>query len=106
MCPSLLSYHCATVAIMGTRRKRSISVPPDLDSKIEAAAAEAGMTYSGWLMEAARREFTIRAGLDAVRKFEREHGSFSPEELGEAAEWAKATIQRSKRTGQRRRRSA
>ncbi|HVL89789.1 MAG TPA: hypothetical protein VM841_06090 [Actinomycetota bacterium] len=91
---------------MGLRKKRSISVPPDLDSKIEAAAIEAGMTYSGWLMHAARKEFTIRAGLEAVIAFEREHGRFTAQELAEAAEWAATSVRRGKRTGARQRRTA
>jgi len=33
---------------MVSRKKRSISMPPELDSSIEAAAAE-GTSYSGWL---------------------------------------------------------
>ncbi len=97
-----LCYHSG----MGTRKKRSISVPPDLDSKIESAASKAGMTYSGWLMQAARKEFTIRAGLAAVAEFEREHGRFSPEELAEAAEWAESVVRRGKRTRPGRSRTA
>ena len=48
---------------MAVRKKRSISLPPDLDAEIAAAAAQAGMTYSSWLAATARKEFTIRAGL-------------------------------------------
>ena len=66
------------------RKKRSISMPPDLDTDIEAAASAAGMTYSGWLAEMARKEFMVQAGLDAVDGFERDNGSFTPEELAEA----------------------
>jgi hypothetical protein len=84
---------------MPTRKKRSISVPPDLDAKIAAAAAEAGQTYSAWLADTARKEFTIQAGLEAVREFERERGAFTPVELAEAEEWAAQAIERSKRTG-------
>jgi hypothetical protein len=91
---------------MAVRKKRSISVPPELDAQIEAAAAQAGMTYSAWLAATARKEFTIRAGLDAVAQFEREHGAFSAEELAEAEEWAKGAIERGKRTGGRRSRTA
>jgi hypothetical protein len=91
---------------MAVRKKRSISVPPELDAQIEAAAAQAGVTYSAWLAATARKEFTIRAGLDAVAQFEREHGAFSAEELAEAEEWAKGAIERGKRTGSRRRRTA
>jgi hypothetical protein len=34
------------------------------------------MTYSGWVAATARKELTIRAGLDAVTEFERDHGAF------------------------------
>jgi hypothetical protein len=91
---------------MAVRKKRSISMPPDLDAAIEAAATEAGMTYSAWLAAAARKEFAIRAGLDAVTQFEREHGAFSADELAEAEAWARDAMARSKRTGARQRRSA
>jgi hypothetical protein len=49
---------------MGVGKKRPISMTPELDSRIESAAAE-GTSYSGWLAAVARKEFTIRAGLDA-----------------------------------------
>ena len=35
-------------------------MPPELDSRIEAAAAAEGTSYSGWLAAVARKEFTIR----------------------------------------------
>jgi hypothetical protein len=91
---------------MATRKKRSISMPPDLDAAIEAAAAAAGTTYSGWLAETARKEFTIRAGLAAVAAYEKEEGAFSAQELVEAEAWALAAIERSRRSGNRSRRSA
>jgi hypothetical protein len=91
---------------MVVRKKRSISMPPDLDTNIEAAASAAGMTYSGWLAAMARKEFKVRAGLDAVAGFEKEHGSFTPDELAEAETWAKEALVRSNRTGARRRRTA
>jgi hypothetical protein len=81
-------------------------MPPDLDAEIEAAASAAGMTYSGWLAATARKEFTIREGLNAVAEFERQHGAFSAEELAEANSWAKTAIARSKRTGSRTRKTA
>ena len=86
---------------MAVRKKRSISMPPDLDTHIEAAAAAEGMTYSGWLAAMARKEFMVRAGLDAVAGFEKEHGSFTPDELTEAETWAKEALVRSHRTGAR-----
>ena len=63
-------------------------MPPELDSRIESAAAAEGTSYSGWLAAVARKEFTIRAGLGAVAGFERSHGRFTPEELAEAETWA------------------
>ncbi len=90
------------------RKKRSISMPPELDSAIETAAAAAGMTYSGWLADVARREFLITRGLDAVAAFEAERGPFTAEEVADAAAWAEQAIKRSRRTGtrSRQRRSA
>ena len=81
------------------RKKRSISIPPDLDAEIAAAAAQAGMSYSAWLADTARKEFTIRAGLAAVGQFEADHGAFTPEELSAAEEWAATAVNRAKRTG-------
>lgn len=103
---AVLSYSCTTIVAMVVRKKRSISMPPDLDTNIEAAASAAGMTYSGWLAAMARKEFMLRAGLDAVAGFEKEHGSFTPDELAEAETWATETLVRSNRTGARRRQTA
>jgi len=96
-------YYLASMAV---RKKRSISMPPELDSRIESAAAAEGTSYSGWLVAVARKEFTIRAGLDAVAAYERSHGRFTPDELAEAETWANEALARSKRTGSRRQRSA
>jgi hypothetical protein len=78
---------------MPVRKKRSISIPPDLDAEIAAAAEAAGMSYSAWVAETARKEFTIRAGLAAVGQYEAEHGAFTPAELAEADEWAAGVTQ-------------
>ena len=91
---------------MAVRRKRSISIPPDLDEQIETAAERAGMTYSGWLAATARKEFIIQSGLRGVAEFERQHGAFTPEELAEAERWADDTAKRAKRSGGRQRKSA
>jgi hypothetical protein len=84
---------------MAVRKKRSISMPPELDTQIADAAAQAGMSYSAWLADTARKEFTIRAGLAAVSQFEADHGAFTPAELSEAEQWAAAAVQRASRTG-------
>jgi len=84
---------------MAVRKKRSISMPPDLDAEIAAAAAQAGMSYSAWLADTARKEFTIRAGLAAVSQFEQDYGAFSSGELAEPEEWATTAVERARRTG-------
>ena len=84
---------------MAVRKKRSISMPPELDAEIAAAAAEAGMSYSAWLADTARKEFTIRAGLAAVGQFEHDHGAFSAAEMADADEWAAQAIERASRAG-------
>jgi hypothetical protein len=91
---------------MAVRKKRSISLPPDLDAEIADAAAQAGMTYSSWLAATARKEFTIRAGLAAVAQFQDEHGAFTPSELADADQWAAQAIERASQTGTTQRRSA
>jgi hypothetical protein len=98
-----LCYH----AVVAIRKKRSISMPPDLDAEIAAAAAEEGISYSAWLASTARKEFTIRAGLAAVSQYEHDHGAFSTDEIADADAWAAQAIQRSGQTGTpARRRSA
>jgi hypothetical protein len=87
------------VDVMAVRKKRSISLPPELDAEIALAAAQAGMSYSAWLADTARKEFTIRAGLAAVSEFERDHGAFTAGELAEAEEWAAGAAERARRTG-------
>ena len=85
----LLCYHEG----MAVRKKRSISIPPDLDAEIAAAAAAAGMSDSAWVAETARKEFTIRAGLAAVGQYEAEYGAFTTAEIAEADEWAATATQ-------------
>jgi hypothetical protein len=91
---------------MAVRRKRSISVPPDLDAQILTEAARDGVTYSAWLTTTARKELMIRAGLSAVAEVERELGRFTDEELADAEKWARETIERSRRTAAREQRAA
>jgi hypothetical protein len=51
------------------------------------------MSYSAWVAETARKEFTIHAGLAAVSQYEAEHGAFTPAEIAEADEWAATVTQ-------------
>lgn len=98
-----LSYYCATISAMAVRKKRSVSIPPDLDAEIAAAAAQEGMSYSAWLAETARKEFTIRAGLAGVKEFEAEYGALSPQEQADADRWAAEVIHRAEQSGSHRR---
>ena len=76
-------------------------MPPDLDAEIAAAAADAGLSYSAWLADTARKEFTIRAGLAAVSQFEQDHGPFAAAELADAEGWAGQAIERACHSGAR-----
>ena len=69
-------------------------MPPELDAEIAAAAQQAGVSYSAWLAQTARKEFTIRAGLAAVSQFEKDHGTFSPAEIADADDWAARALDR------------
>jgi hypothetical protein len=84
---------------MAVRKKRSISMPPELDAEIAAAAAQEGLSYSAWLADTARKEFTIRAGLAAVSQFEREHGALSAAEIADADAWAAGAVKRAGEAG-------
>jgi hypothetical protein len=91
---------------MPVRKKRSVSIPADLDTSIADAAKAAGMSYSGWLTAIARQELTLRAGLAAVAAYERNEGAFTSQETAEAEAWARAALDRAGRTGGKTRRSA
>jgi hypothetical protein len=79
---------------MADRVKRSVSMPPDVDARIAAAAAAEGMSYSAWLARGALRELTIRDGLAAVAEYEAEHGAFTAEERAEADAWVAGVLAR------------
>ena len=85
---------------MAVRKKRSISMPPELDAEIAAAAASEGVSYSAWLATTARKEFTIRAGLAAVGQYEHDHGAFTADEIADADAWAAEAVERSDRRGE------
>ena len=65
-----------------TARKLSISVPPEVEKTIKAAAAEEGKPVSAWLAEAATEKAHAAASQAAgrtaarelVAEYEREHG--------------------------------
>jgi hypothetical protein len=79
---------------MAERVKRSISVPPELDAQIAAAASAEGLSYSAWLARGAERELKIRDGLAAMAEYEAEHGAFTVEERAEADTWVAGVLAR------------
>lgn len=64
--------------------KIAISVDADVHAGIVAAAADAGVSVSAWITEAARRALQVAAGLRAVAEWEAINGEFSEEELAAA----------------------
>lgn len=91
---------------MSVRRKRSISLRPELDAEIEAEAAKEGMTYSGWVANAVSNELKVRAGLAAVAEVEEQLGGFTAKEIADADDWVQKAIARSGRTSSRARHAA
>ncbi len=77
---------------MAIRHKRSISLPPDLDAAIEAAAAAAGTTVSGWMAETAQHRLNVEAGRRAIAEWEAEHGPLTADELADGLARARALL--------------
>ena len=70
-----------------TVRKLSISVPPEVDETIKAAAADQGISVSAWLAEAATEKARAAAlhtpgraaARELVAEYESEHGPLPAE---------------------------
>jgi metal-responsive CopG/Arc/MetJ family transcriptional regulator len=62
----------------------TVSIESDLASEVRDAAEADEQNVSAWLADAARRRLANRRLADLVAEWEREHGSFSPEELAAA----------------------
>lgn len=78
-----LSYHLCYHVAMVQRDKRSVSFPPELAKAIDAAAAESGTSFSGWIAETALHRLRLEAGRRGVAEWEAEHGPLSERELAE-----------------------
>lgn len=72
--------------------KLAITVDPKIYDKILAAAARDGVSVSAWMTGAAREALRRRAGLAAIAEWEKEHGSFSAEEMNEARSSVRAQL--------------
>lgn len=89
-----LCYHCA----MAQRSKRSISLPPELASAIDDAAAADKTTFSAWLADTAAHRLRMDAGRRAIAGWEAEHGPLSAEELADGLARARAVLGRRRPT--------
>lgn len=90
-----LSYHLYYHWVVAQRDKRSVSFPPELADAIDAAAAEAGSTFSVWVAETAAHRLALEAGWSGVAAWERAHGALSEIELAEGLSRARALLRRS-----------
>ncbi|MCC3771562.1 DUF1778 domain-containing protein [Streptomyces sp. UNOC14_S4] len=78
-----------------TARKLSISVPPEVEETIKAAAAEEGKPVSAWLAEAAVEKAQTAAlhaqgraaARELVAEYENEHGKLPEESRQRAREF-------------------
>ncbi len=57
-----------------TVRRLSISLPSDTEHNIRTEAAQAGVSISEWIAEAAEHAARIKDGRRGVAEFEAEHG--------------------------------
>lgn len=67
--------------------KMSISLPPELDAEIRAAADADGLSLSAWIAATASRELRRRAARDFTAWYQQEHGAWSDEEVAAADAW-------------------
>ena len=77
---------------MAQREKRSVSLPPELTRRIEAAALATGASFSAWLAEAAARRLRLQDGRAGIAEWEQEHGALTVEELADGRERARALL--------------
>jgi hypothetical protein len=77
-----------------------VSFPPELDARIEAAAAAAGVTVSAWIARLVEDRLISEEGMRAMAEYENLFGAFTAEELAvadasidEAAAVAKRTYE-------------
>jgi len=81
---------------MAQREKRSVSLPPELASAIDEAAAASGTTFSAWITETASHRLRLEVGRRGVAAWEAEHGPLSEKELAEGLARARELLGRSK----------
>jgi len=91
-----MSYRLYYHRRMTQRDKRSVSLPPELASAIDEAAAASGSTFSGWIAETASHRLRLEAGRRGVAAWEAEHGPLTEKELAEGLARARQLLGRSR----------
>ncbi len=76
--------------------KLAITIDPEVHKNILAAAARDGMSVSAWMTNAARESLKRSAGLAAIDLWEKQHGSFTAEEMNEARRNVQEQLRRSR----------
>lgn len=89
-----MSYQLYYHDHMVQRAKRSVSFPPDVAEAIDAAAAEAGTSFSAWVAETASHRLRLEAGRRGVAEWEAEHGPLSEAEIAEGLRRARQLLVR------------
>ncbi len=76
--------------------KLAITIDPDVHEKVRAAAGRDKVSVSAWMTSAAREALHRRAGLAAVADWEKQHGSFTAEEMEDARRSVRAQVRTSR----------
>lgn len=69
---------------MTVRRKRSISLSPELDRRVECAARAEGVPVSVWIARSAEDRLLVIEGLAAMKEWAAENGEFTAAEMNAA----------------------
>jgi uncharacterized protein YeaC (DUF1315 family) len=76
--------------------KLAITIDPEVYERILAAAAGEKVSVSAWMTRAAREALQRRAGLAAVAEWEKQHGTFTAEEMEQARRRVRAQLRTSR----------
>lgn len=77
---------------MAQRHRHSISIPSELATAIEKAAAAEGTTVSAWMAAAAKHRLRMDAGRSGIADWEAEQGPPTAAELAEGLARARALL--------------
>jgi len=72
--------------------KISISMAPEVHTRLVEAAEAEGVTVSAWITRAAEDRLAISDGLALVARWEAENGAFTVDEMARADERVRADL--------------